>query len=550
MEKIQLPECKPDLSIGRTWLKSDDWTTYRVVLSRSLPLCFIGATPPRPDPGHPPSMVFGILKRFGFKPPEVDRRFKREFTKFVKIWLKRNVKPLTPDNIMSFDGWIDQSPYPEARRKELRQLWQECGGVVSSKGRKRVIRMVKSFIKDETYEEYKAPRLINSRVDQAKCLFGPIVQSVSDEIYSNPYFIKKIPVSDRPRVIRDNLVGMDGDESGDYIYTDYTSFEAHFTPEVMRMTQVLLFQHMLKDCSQEEWLRIYESAMTGRNKLIFKYLSAAVDGTRMSGEMDTSLSNGFSNLMIFLFICSKKGARCENVRGFVEGDDGLFRVTPASAAPTKQDFEKLGFTIKIGHTNKLSEASFCGQVYDMSDLGVVTDPREVMARLGWTNKKYVECSEKTALQLLRAKGYSLLYQYPGCPILGALGKRILEITMHVVIEGNIIKNLDLWERAKLIQAMQAKSPQVNVGQATRHLVAKLYDIPVHRQMELETWISTLTLGFHQLPHECFKNSWEQYYSTYSADHRVQDPAWLNKTEGALLRRLAAYPNCSNFIGSL
>lgn len=490
IRKINLPNCKNDLKIGATWFKALSYNSERICLSKSLPLCFTGATPPRPDPGHPPSLVGGILKRFGYQPPPLDRAFKRKFKRFVQLWLKQNLKPLTPDNLLTFDDWLAQTPYSESRRIELKKAWDSLGRLPDRKK----FAKIKSFIKDETYEEFKYCRLINSRVDGAKCYFGPNVQSVSDELFKNPFFIKKIPVPDRPAAIRDSLVGNSGAEDGDFIFTDYTAFEAHFTREIMEITQVLLMRYMLQNCHQETWLRDYQFIMTGRNFLQFKHVSCSLNATRMSGEMDTSLSNGFSNLMLFLFACQERGAT--SVLGFVEGDDGLFRVSPSHCAPTKEDFEKLGFTIKIGHTTKLSEASFCGQVYDMSELKVVTNPLEVIARLGWTNKKYVECSEKTAMELLRSRGYSLVYQYGSCPLLGVLGRRILDLTDGISISEKVLNNMDQWEREKMRAAMAAKLPEMDVGPNTYALVEKLYGIPVARQLELEADFAEIELGQH------------------------------------------------------
>jgi hypothetical protein len=420
IDPIALPEAKDDLKIGPTRARSDVYNNQRVCLSTSLPLCFTGATPPRPDPGHPPSLVGGVLKRFGYKPPVFNRSKRRHFRRFIRIWLSKNLTPLTEADIPTFEEWLEKTPYPHGRKVELAKVWSDYLADPSAVN----LQKVKSFIKDETYPEYKYPRLINSRVDAAKCLFGPIVQAVSDALFSLPWFIKKVPVPDRPVVIRDDLMSNICDE--DYTFTDYTAYEAHFIKEVMMDTQVELFKYMLSGAFASQWLQTYTAVMTGTNVLTFKLVTVIIEATRMSGEMDTSTSNGFANLMLFLYNCHLNGAR--DVVGKVEGDDGLFRVSPASAAPTKEQFADQGFTIKIEHTKNLSEASFCGQVYDMSDLIVVTDIKEIVSRIGWTNKKYVKSSFNTRLQLLRAKGYSLVYQYGGCPILDVLGRRILLVS--------------------------------------------------------------------------------------------------------------------------
>lgn len=387
IEYLALPKTvKRDLKIGRSRATRAQYNNHRPVMSTNLPLCFTGATPPRPDPSHTPSVVGGICKRFGYGCPKINSSLKRRFRRFTQTWLKHNFKPLTDADIPNLEEWLESTPYSAARKAELKEVWEKF---VADGENTKTFKKVKSFIKDETYPEWKYPRIINSRIDAAKCYFGPIVQAVSDQLFEREEFIKTVPVPERPAVIRDHLLDSSLDE--DYVFTDYTAYEAHFVREIMEITQFELFAHALKSTTcRSDWLNTYKQTMGGVNEMTFKHLSAKIMATRMSGEMDTSLSNGFSNLMLFLFMAKIKGAT--SARGFVEGDDGLFRVSPARCAPTEKDFADLGFTIKIGHTPHLSRASFCGQVYDMTDLIVVTDPKEVIARLGWTNKKYVRAN--------------------------------------------------------------------------------------------------------------------------------------------------------------
>lgn len=540
---LSLPAVKKSLKISRCKITTQQYNSTRIALSRSLPVCFIGATPPRPDPGHPPSIVGGVIKRFGFEPPKVNRKYKRKMKWFVSVWCKKNLIPLTQADIPTVEEWLEGTPYSAARKAELLKTWKDCGMTPNVKNFKRV----KSFIKDETYDEYKFPRLINSRIDEAKCYFGPIVQVISDRVFSHEFFIKKHPVVDRPKVIRDTLL-RDGSK---YVFTDYTSYEAHFTAEVMALIQFELFKYMLRNCGQEDWLAAFCLVMAGTNILQFKFFTAIIVACRMSGEMDTSLSNGFCNLMVFLFLCRENGAT--EVKGFVEGDDGLFRVTPEACAPTKEQFEDLGFTIKIGVTDQLSEASFCGQVYDMDDLVVVTNPLEVLSRVGWTSKRYVHCNDSTAMQLLRAKGFSLVYQYNGCPMLCALGIRLLELTSDVVIEDRIRLGMDLWERQKYDEALLGSSEwkQKEIGVNTRLLVEKLYGVSVADQLKWESGFATLGFGLHELPcidqvPEC----WREYFENNSLEYKTDDPTWLLTDELALITLLKNYKCTEKFISSL
>jgi len=545
VEYIALPKAvKRSLKIGRSRASRVVMNNHRPVMATSLPFYFKGATPPRPDPSHTPSVVGGISKRFGYDPPKMNRNYTRRFRRFVSAWLKHNFVPLTDADIPSFEEWLDSTPYSSSRKEELARQWAKF---VSSGMPFKSFRCVKSFIKDETYPEFKYPRIINSRIDAAKCYFGPVVKAVSDRLFTMPEFIKTVPVPDRPAVIRNSL--LDAGDNEDYVFTDYTAFEAHFTPEVMQMTQFMLFKHALSGCTDKTgWLSVYVSTMSGVNELTFKHLTASLIATRMSGEMDTSLSNGFANLMLFLFVARLNGAT--SVKGFVEGDDGLFRVSPAYCAPTKEQFADLGFTIKIEHTRHLSQASFCGQVYDMTDLIVVTDPAEVLARLGWTNKKYVMANNKTLMMLLRAKAFSLVYQYNGCPLLDTLGRRLLELTDGYDIEERIYQNMDQWERDKL-RAATALSlpPKKEPGVNTRQLVQDLYGVAVEAQLRIEEEFSSIELGVHKMPVDC-PEPWVRYYSDFSVGYYNNDPCWLLKPDAPFLEQLLKFKNCHKFVLSL
>lgn len=544
---IALPEAKDDLVIGKTRRSKRDWRSNRPVLSVSLPFCFTRATPPRPDPSHPPSVVGGAIKRYGYKPPKINKQVMRRFKKFVKMWLRHNLKPLTDTDVPSFDEWLDNTPYSAARKEELRRNWNNRGRKLSKKD----ARIVKAFIKDETYPEYKYPRHINSRCDAAKCFFGPIMQACGDKLFSLDWFIKTVPVVDRPKVIYDTLVGNLGPEAGDYIFTDYTAFEAHFILDVMKVTDGLFFGHMasqLDEAMSLEFMLGLTGIVFGDNFIITKDVNFGVEATRMSGEMNTSLSNGFANLMLFLFLAHENGA--SDIRGFVEGDDGLFRVTPASAAPTAEQFAELGMTIKIGTTTRLAEASFCGQVYSMDSLTVVTDPKEALCRLGWSNKRYARAKDPVLLALLRARAYSLVYQYNGCPMLAATGYRLLELTKDAEKDvDRVVQHHDWWERAKLIAARQSVPEPKKIDESTRALVEKTYGVSRDEQIQYENWVSNAQLGQHSPSFET-PQVWEEYFERYSTTSVDPDPCWLLKPEEPFLDALAKVKNTINFIDSI
>lgn len=499
-------------------------------LATNLPLYYEGATPPRPDPGHLLSVVSGVAKRAATKTPVPNRAMLRGLKRYVDLWLRRNLRPLTADEVYSFDEWLNQTTYSLDRKLELAALFGE-----NNKPSIRQVRKVKCFVKDETYVAYKYPRGIYSRSDLAKCLFGPLVASVSDKVFALKWFIKKIPVVDRPMAIYERLYK----PGAKYASTDYTSFESHFKKIIQDSIENRLFRYMFKNLPAFKGAVGMMEKVKGEDQhLIFKCFSATLTAFRCSGEMDTSLSNGFANLMLWLYASHLKGCPEAKVFGYFEGDDGATRND--GPCPTEKDFADLGFTIKIEMNDILSEASFCGQVYDIEDLAVVTDVREQVCRLGWTNKKYVNSGAQVKEELLRARGYSLLYQYTNCPILGVLGSKILELTDGCVVRQSIIDLMDEWERSRYYEArdrLRNGLPLPNVGLNTRNLVEKLYSVTVNEQLAIEKSISSMTYGPLPFEFSMIPKDWVDYYDRYVVDSLQLAPTWIKSDDRRLYNNL-------------
>lgn len=535
--EIELPAAKDDMMIRINYRGALQDSRTRRPLATNLPMyatapatnpLFQVFTPPRPDPADVWSTIGGVIKRFGYKPPTVNRRLRRELIRFTDLWLKWNLSPLSNSDVPSFEKWLEDAPYSLGRKTELRRVWDGCSRLPEW----RKWRVIKSFIKDETYPEYKFPRLINSRVDSAKCFWGPYVSAVADQLFKNPWFIKNTPVADRPYAISNRLLK----PGALYVCTDYTAFEAHFTTEVMEMLQMRLFTYMFKGLSMWPDLdRFMNEILAGTGKCFFKFVTIIIKACRMSGEMDTSLSNGFSNLMLFLFFCSKNGLHIRDgpwgkseVYGFVEGDDGIFSVQFPHLSPTKEQFAELGFTIKITSTTNFNEASFCGQLYDPDEQVVITDVLDALCRFGWTNKRYVNASEKVKMELLRSRGYSFYYQYNGCPILGKLGRRILKLTEGYVVRNSIVTNMDQWDREKYMSYVTNDLPEFKEpGLATRTLVEKLFNVSTEQQLLWEKIIDGADLGPLELPGLTLPSDWLDFGARYSSIS-LQDPVWLEK----------------------
>lgn len=378
-----------------------------------------------PDIRHGPTLLHGCLRRFCANPPKPDRRLLRAFRRFCVMYVRKHYRPIPANSDVSFEAWLARTNYPEHRKEELRKVWNACPSVSPTDLANN------SFGKVETYPSFKPARGINSRSDRFKCFSGPFFKLMEDEVYDlnrEPSFIKHVPVRERPGYIRKIL----GHFPGPYYETDYSQFEKHFTPQVLESCEFVLYKHMLRNFPDA--YRVISGAMRGTNVCRFKQFTIKVQGRRMSGEMCTSLGNGFTNLMLAKFLAYHKTGDPDSLVGVVEGDDGLF----ASRAPLSvSDFKKLGFEIKILKHHNLLRTSFCGIVMS-EDLHTMTDPRDVLLNFGWSSSVLAFGGVKSRNGLLRAKALSLAYEHPACPIISVLAQAVLNDTSRYepIFRGN------------------------------------------------------------------------------------------------------------------
>lgn len=468
----------------------------------------VGATCPKPD-SEPNTAAAGVCHRFGRDTPKSSKTLIDQLGKFVANWLQENLTPLAPDTDVSFEHWIADTPYTQFRKEDLARSL-----VFDVFTDKRNLEC-KSFIKDECYPEFKHARGINSRSDAFKCAIGPWFKVIEKEVFKNSWFIKKIPVSERPAYIYERLYK----EGASYLTSDYTSFEALFTKEIMQAVEMQLYKYMTQHIpSNSYFYRMLDEVLSSQNVCHYKFFDVFIEATRMSGEMCTSLGNGFSNLMFILFLCSLKGS---NVTGVVEGDDGLFRID--GEAPTVEDFESLGLRVKLETHTDLSTASFCGLIFDIDDKINITCPLQELATFGLGTARYSGAKATKLKSLLKCKSLSLLYQYPGCPILQSLATYGLRNTAH--IDHRTYMNsthASLWEREQLLDAdralRRASLKVCDIPMRTRLLVEKMFGVTVIDQIRIEDYLDSKNdLGPIDCPFidDYLPVSWKFYDQMYS-----------------------------------
>jgi hypothetical protein len=478
----------------------------RPVIAVSAGCHVLGALQPHVDPSDTETVKAGLAKRLGRTLPKPSRQLLRGLKRFVKKFVKRHLIPLDADTDVSVEHWLEGTNYTVARKKELLDKFNAIEDPFDKKHLK-----VKSFVKDEFYPEFKHCRWINSRTDEFKTMVGPIFQAISDEVFKMPYFIKKIPLDKRPKYILEFL----GIEEGDFAETDYTAYEASFIKELMEAAEFPLYRYMVKNLSEGEDFMRHVQSLAGRNHIVNKLVQCFIDARRMSGEMNTSLGNGWTNLMVYLYVSKLSGIDPESVRIVVEGDDGLSRI---DGNLDQSLFSKLGLTVKLVKHKSISEASFCGIVFSPIALANLTDPSDVVSTIGWLSMQYKDAKGTTLNAILRCKALSLLYQYRGCPVIQDCCIWILQHTANADLRKRFGWKLNMWERDILEAAIRwwgtGANSHIKIHDDSRRIVESKYGFDIARQHEAEGWFKNAPFG--PIPRELIvpHPDWMQYYDRY------------------------------------
>jgi len=475
---------------------------------------FKNAACPVPDYKHSLSQCEGTVKRIGAVMPVIDPVYLDEFRSFVKTYLPIFFPdlPFSPDHSFDWESYIVNTNYDLKRRENLTKTYNkpynENGKALNCKG----------FTKDEPYEiEYKPFRGIMSRSDDYKTRVGPFFQDFDKRVFATKHFIKKIPVSERPKWLTEKFMMM-----FEVFCTDYSSFEATFCKELLEV-EFEIYDYALQSHSMRKYYHdLFMEGIAGMNHIVYEDFVVTVEARRMSGEMNTSSGNGIMNFFMSLFTLYKRGNSMDMPKVF-EGDDGVNAVD--NCFPTVDDYARLGANIKIEIPENPTEASFCGQICDPVSQQLVTDPIFCLMTLGWTTKQYLKASPIKLQTLLRCKSLSMLYEYPACPIVRSLALYGIRVTQHITDDKllDTINRMQLtssWYKDQYLKMMSEKHTIVynqEPSQRTRHLVFRKYNITFETQKKIENYFDNkndfepidLPILYPHIPKTYF-----DYYSQY------------------------------------
>jgi hypothetical protein len=431
------------------------------------------------DQTNKPTIVAGFIKRVAVYTESDDKVLRGEFYDYVRDWVRNNLVPLQSSYDFSFEHWLENTNYSEKRKQQLRDI--DARFVIPAHNPRT---RCKSFIKDEFYEDVKYARTINSRADWFKINSGPLFKAIEQEIFKMPCFVKYVPASKRPSHVADLMQG-----SGFVSTSDFKAFEGSFSPKTVRNVEGYMYKYMLSNNPvQLAMMHQIVNVLCGRNNLHFKNVKGSVKGVRMSGEMCTSLGNGFTNLMLVKFYCYKTGNSCISV---IEGDDGLHLSKNPFDNPS-EFFKRLGFQLDFKRFNSVNDASFCGVSFDKCNNAQV-DCRKPLLNTTWLKQHYVRANTKKLMSLLRARGLSLLHRLPGCPVVTQYAMMILRWTMGVKPLLGVSSN---YEKNQYLSLMKVAPVLVEPNHDARVQYERNYNVTVEDQLALEGY-------FKMVPNPCF-----------------------------------------------
>jgi len=397
--------------------------------------------------------------------------------------VRLNLTPLPAGDDVSVETWLENTHYQDWRKEQLRKSW-----ALVNKGQTLNYRHYRcqSFIKREGYIEFKYPRTINARSDAFKCLTGPYFKRIEDELFKFPEFVKHLDINQRPEVIAGKFpVGQS------IRATDYTSFEASFVPEIVYAVEIQLYSYMLKNLPNYHDLMCHIRRalcgrqccrMGGRKNDGIRY---SMNGTRMSGDMCTSLGNGFTNFMLMEFACRRVGSR---VVGLYEGDDGLSQI--CGLKPSASMFSDLGFRLKLVDVNDAAEASFCGNVFVRGENNNICDPIKTILKFGWSMSDMRLGSDEDRRSLLRAKAMSLLATNPGAPVVQSLAQWVLRcLGKGPLLFSGQGGSSTYWEHRIAVQIAGGGVRPRNISVQARRLCERVFGVTLERQLSLEAWFA-------------------------------------------------------------
>lgn len=511
---------------------------------RVSPGCFMRHTTYQfPNLGNAFNSVVGTMQRTCVQVPRLSPEVGSELRQHCKEHLRRLFPSPIRRRLMTFEEWLELTPYTQAERLQMRAMFENFYPNVedfknknqNAVSRRQKIMSILSFIKAEFYPAFKLFRSIQGRHDLAKILLGPVVKTIELDVYQHPWCIKHVPWAERPHFIRETF-------SHHNKYTclsDFTSFEASIKLPLAYNTEYVWYKHF----AGKQVATFLMAAFYDLNVLSFSnFTLTQYNPCRASGDACTALGNFIVCVSSVTFLMEKRlGYQSNQYTGTAEGDDNLLSSSIRMPQLHSGLYAELGLIAKLEYPTSPYEASFCGMVFSEADDSIITDPYKVLSTFGWLDPKYKHARETKLKGLIRGKALCILYQYVGCPILQSLALWALRHTRDIK---PIFENS--WSNKNLPPLRdESRAPIVPVTIERRLLMERVYGIPPDLQRKYEDWFSTAPFteipNFFQPHSSMFDNLISEYDDLIVPyENPTLDPAeWC--------RRVNSYSCCGGLI---
>lgn len=350
-----------------------------------------------------------------------------------------------------------------------------------------------SFIKREFYDTVKTARIINSRTDEFKSIVGAHMKRIEEVVCINEHYVKHISLSERAERMKQIFLK--------YHYVtedDYSSFEGTQTNRFHRACERWLFKHMLRN-NKEMWkfikpifnVSFKETSISMPSKQYKDRMTFS--GSRMSGDLWTSLGNGFSNECVFLFAIYKltsiiKPPTPIDFDYLVEGDDGFFAATVDFTHVFESVATELGLQCKIEQGRDINDVSFCSTCIGPNGQSVPNFWR-LLEKFGWDYDEqivnnYSDKPSKHESKILYSKALSLNAVSQGIPILQELSMQIIRTVGKQQLMMKYFSYLDL----EVYDMMHYEEQETEITMEMRQFFEERFGVTITTQLNIEEYI--------------------------------------------------------------
>lgn len=273
----------------------------------------------------------------------------------IKQVVQEDLKNWASVSLMSLRQWLNTTSYSASKKEQIMREVEDPSSVRDT-----------MFVKNESYTEFKAPRVISNSLKQEVAIEGPVVKSAEIQFDQLPSVLSGKPVSSWGKIVSESL-GPYEKSGWKILVTDHSSFESSVSNAVKDIIENPIYKQILKDypevyehITERQKLRSFHKTTTNRTTGERIHINYKYDG-RNSGDARTYQANTLTNH--YLIAALQKHFNY-TAPYFVSGDDGLMAVPiNVSLDEVKKFFSDCGFKTDVAPTT-IERSGFCGFTFD------------------------------------------------------------------------------------------------------------------------------------------------------------------------------------------